>query len=308
MSEQKIIVLLSTYNGEKYLEEQLLSIKNQSYNDIKVIVRDDGSSDGTIRILKQWKQKYPDWINWYGGENIGYIKSFLQLLYSAPDVDYYAFCDQDDIWLKDKIKVAIDYLEQSEKVPSIYTSNVTYCNNNLEIEGNSKFYSNTTLWSALLYNQAVGCTMVFNKKLKQEMIRVPLENIKLSNVNSHDCWVYRLCLATGGISYFDETSNILYRQHGNNQVGGTSKGINIWMSRLRRIIYKDRNARLEIAKEIYKCYSDFLPEESIRILNVFTNYNFKLRNKIALVKNKEIYKGNILVDASLFLSIMVGVI
>lgn len=308
MSEQKIIILLSTYNGEEYLEEQLLSIKNQSYNNLKVIVRDDGSSDGTIRILEQWEHKYPNWITWYAGENIGYIKSFLELLYNAPDVAYYAFCDQDDIWLKDKVEVAINYLKQSENVPSIYTSNVTYCDKNLRIEGESKFYKNTTLWSALLYNQAVGCTMVFNKKLKQEMLRVPLENIKLSNVNSHDCWVYRLCLAAGGISYFDETSHILYRQHGNNQVGGTSKGINIWISRLRRIMRKDRNAKLEIAKEIYMCYSEFLPEESVRTLNEFSNYNVKLKNRIALVKNKEIYKGNILVDGCLFLSIMVGVI
>ena len=98
----EVMVLLSAYNGEKYLDTQLQSLREQIYEHVRVIVRDDGSTDNTIKILEKWHNKYPEWLTWYSGTNIGYKKSFITLLYDAPESDYYAFCDQDDFWKEDK--------------------------------------------------------------------------------------------------------------------------------------------------------------------------------------------------------------
>ena len=101
MSDKKVAVLLSTYNGEKYVGAQIHSILTQNYKNIEIVVRDDGSKDKTVEIIKEYMQKYSN-IVLHQGENLGFIKSFFELL-KYEDADYYAFADQDDIWLPNKI-------------------------------------------------------------------------------------------------------------------------------------------------------------------------------------------------------------
>ena len=109
---EKVQILMSTYYGEKYLREQLDSIIKQTYPLINILIRDDGSSDGTLSILKEYAGKY-DHVTYYEGENIGVIQSFLQLLKeSDANVNYYAFADQDDVWLPEKIVRAVEKLEE----------------------------------------------------------------------------------------------------------------------------------------------------------------------------------------------------
>ena len=112
---KKVTILLSSFNGEAYLEEQLGSIVAQKDVQTNILVRDDGSSDHTCDILDQWQQKAV--LSWYRGENIGPARSFMDLLRQAGDSCYYAFSDQDDYWLSDKLKVAVDKLELYEKRP-----------------------------------------------------------------------------------------------------------------------------------------------------------------------------------------------
>ena len=105
---------MSTYNGEKYLREQIDSILNQDYPEISLLIRDDGSTDGTVDILKEYAQKYRD-IDYYVGENLGVQNSFFDLMKRADKrAYYYAFADQDDVWLPGKIKRAIELLEREE--------------------------------------------------------------------------------------------------------------------------------------------------------------------------------------------------
>ena len=112
MNKKKIVVLLSTYNGENYLKEQIDSILNQkSSHHIDLMVRDDGSSDGTIEILKSYEEEYPGRIKVHFKENVGYIKSYFELIREAEGYDYYALSDQDDIWLEDKMETAIEACE-----------------------------------------------------------------------------------------------------------------------------------------------------------------------------------------------------
>lgn len=111
---KKIIVLMSTYNGELYLEEQLRSIINQKFTEdeyeVQILVRDDGSSDKTIPILEKYREK--GLLDYYTGKNMGYPKSFWHLLKNADDADYYAFADCDDVWFEDKLARAVERLSR----------------------------------------------------------------------------------------------------------------------------------------------------------------------------------------------------
>ena len=110
--EMKVCVLISTYNGERFLEEQIASIIAQKGVEVDILVRDDGSSDMTCSLLERWQKEGK--LKWYKGENLGFARSFMNLLKTASGYDYYAFCDQDDIWLEDKLQRAVTALEKIE--------------------------------------------------------------------------------------------------------------------------------------------------------------------------------------------------
>jgi rhamnosyltransferase len=126
---KSVCVLLSTYNGEKYLKELLDSVLNQNCEDkikVSIFVRDDGSSDNTTNILKEYEQNGKIILFGHGGCNLGFAKSFSSLLANAPLSDYYAFCDQDDIWLPDKLISAVERLEKEDnnEIPLLYSTNL----------------------------------------------------------------------------------------------------------------------------------------------------------------------------------------
>ena len=104
--KEKVLVLMSTYNGEQYLQQQIDSIITQKNVDVELLVRDDGSTDKTIDILKDYQQK--GLLSYYAGENLKPQLSFLHLLRHAPECKYYAFADQDDVWLEDKLSSGIE--------------------------------------------------------------------------------------------------------------------------------------------------------------------------------------------------------
>ena len=134
----RICVMLSSYNGEKYIKEQIDSILAQKIDgEMILLVRDDGSTDETKQILNEYRSKYNN-ISWYTGDNLKAAKSFWDLVNSAPDADYYAFCDQDDVWYPDKLVRAINALEK-EAIPALYASNVVVVDQNLNSIGNMVF-------------------------------------------------------------------------------------------------------------------------------------------------------------------------
>lgn len=117
-----ITVLMSSYNGEKYISEQIDSILHQENCNVNLIVRDDGSSDNTCEILEQYQKN--NLLTWYSdGENLRPAHSFLRLLANAPDSDYYAFADQDDYWMTDKLDHAIKAIGNRSDIPMIYYAN-----------------------------------------------------------------------------------------------------------------------------------------------------------------------------------------
>lgn len=215
----KIWVLMSTYNGMAYIEEQIESILSQKNCDVHLLVRDDGSTDATLDILKSYEKKgsltlISDNIN------LGPAKSFLKLLEMAPDDGYYAFSDQDDCWNSDKLERALEMLTQAEEnnMPLVCYSNSDVVDQNLNSTG-KKVYSGKqkpTLERVLCGYGIQGCTMVLNKALRDIFLSVDMSK---ERIGMHDFFLCDLCMVCGGKILYDDFSTMKYRQHESNVVG-----------------------------------------------------------------------------------------
>ncbi|MBE6226873.1 MAG: glycosyltransferase family 2 protein [Bacteroidales bacterium] len=269
----KICILLSAYNGEKYIEEQLESLVGQQGVAADILVRDDGSSDKTHEILDKWQNK--GLLKWYRGENLGFAKSFMDLVQRAGDYEYYAFCDQDDIWLPEKLKRAVDMLSKIENDIKLYCSNVYYYKNGKTYGGIHKQAPVFDKYTSMVRNIAPGCSMVFSRRLKDILAAAPPRKLI-----AHDFWIFQSAMLLGEVVY-DFTPTMLYRQHENNQIGQKVSRMGIWKRRIKHFLNKGRrHEREQQAKEILYCFGDILPAESRRICSVVACYRESLKNKI----------------------------
>ena len=255
---KKVQVLMSTYNGEKYLKEQIDSILAQTGIEVHLLARDDGSTDRTLEILKS----YPD-IEVLEGRNVGVTKSFLELIRLAGEYDYYSFADQDDVWDTDKLEVAVDKLAEYE-CPAIYSGNTRLVDGELNYIKNETLKPITTLGSAIAKNYVTGCTTVFNA----ELIKF-LKMYESRNSVCHDWWANLVCLAVGGISIYDYEPHMSYRQHGNNVVSGNSGFLKKWTSRLKK--FNNPYRRDLMAKEIVEQYKGEISLQNTEILKKVIN-------------------------------------
>lgn len=290
---EKIQVLISTYNGEKYLREQLNSVIEQKGVNVKILVRDDGSTDSTLEILKEYKEK--GFLEYYTGENIGYKKSFMTLVsYCIKEKsDYYAFCDQDDFWESNKLISAINKIESiHEDMPKLYFSNLKIVDENLNQIG-FKDYSNMniSLGGAMVRFNMAGCTMVFNNELLNMIFKEEFFKLNIS----HDAWIYKVCLAIGGKVIFDESSYIKYRQHGNN-VTGIKQGIKKRLSNEFKAFTINKNYKSMIAECILNIYKDKIPNNNLLLLEEIKSYNKSFIKTIKLLFNSKLRSGIRIVD------------
>lgn len=286
-------ILMSTYNGEKYLDEQLQSLIDQEDVIVKILVRDDGSSDKTLEILRKWE--IMGCIQYYQGENLGPSLSFMDLIQNAPNADYYAFCDQDDVWHKDKLAIAVKKLSMTKSnKPSLYFSSAKLVDKDLNFIGYSNLNPVYNLPGILLGSNAIGCTMVFNKELLDIIkFNIPKKSIL------HDAWTIRACLVIDGEVIFDGTPHIDYRQHENNVVGAINSPIRRYL-RVIRNASKKRNQKSEIAKEVLEVFSDMMTTENVELVSLAANYKQSMRSRIRLAMDKRFRRNNY-VDNFLFI-------
>ena len=282
-----VLVLLSTYNGSKYLKEQINSILFQHDVKCSLLVRDDGSHDGTVKLLHDIELDYKNRIKIIEGENVGVYNSFSALVKYAsqdcPQYDYYAFSDQDDVWLPDKIKSAVNML-----IPLSKNKPLVYCSNSTMINKDGKKIKN--LWREhepvlnkdriLFVNYAQGCTMVFNKEA------LDMYNEKVYNLGKLHDYMLALIGIYYGVMVYDENSYLLYRQHEGNVVGGNKKKYNRIQTFKNLLLFDSK--RNEFCQGILEHFKDLNIEDTNRIKRV-AYYRKNIISKLRLTFYPPIY-------------------
>lgn len=296
----EVIVLMSTYNGEKYLKTQIDSILAQEGVKVRLLVRDDGSQDSTQKIL----QSYADLgkLNWYAGKNVGSAKSFMNLIHEADECEYYAFSDQDDFWLPQKLEKAINILEKQDgNKPLLYYGQTTLVDADLNIISQDREERVFTRFcNAIVSSSATGCTFCFNKVLK-DIINIYTPKYQMM----HDGWLHKVCLAVGGNAYYDENSYIYYRQHEKNVIGGTTTPMKRWSRRI-NTVKKNRCPRSRGVKEILKGYGEYMPEENREMCEKVVKYKTSLKSRIQLACDNTIYSTNKRIDLMFRITVLLG--
>lgn len=284
MKHNKILVLLSTYNGEKYLVEQLDSIFSQNEVEVTLLIRDDGSIDNTLVILHKYIFENPSYkIILKQGSNIGSAASFSCLLLMAYEqrnlYDYFAFSDQDDVWMKEKLKSALPFFNSQSMSPQLYCSNLYVVDAKLYPLGMMrkpmKSYNKA---NALIESFATGCTFVFNRKVVELFYEYSPQFLI-----HHDLWVFHSCLFLGNV-YYDNNSYIYYRQHISNVVGAKNTLSLRWRSRLHslRTLF-EQHYREQEAKELLRVYSELLSLADKKLIAFLAFYNKSFLNRISFL-------------------------
>lgn len=288
MKSPKVLVLMSTYNGERFLQEQLDSILSQQGVEVSLLVRDDGSSDNTCKILSDYASQYPN-IVWKSCENVGFVRSFSSLVRMAAtsdiDVDYYAFADQDDIWMSNKLAIACSVLASKDNSkPNLFTSNSMQ----IDAEGRElelfhkgpepKFRKG----NVLVFGTEQGCSMVFNKKA------IELYSADEPNLTWHDRWMYHICYFLGSVTY-DHQPLFYYRRHEKNALAnhkaGSLEGEPSKIVRVYRILFVEPPVtnHVEMAREFYDHFASRLNKDDKKLFRRFIVCRKSIVSKIYML-------------------------
>ncbi|EAV39003.1 rhamnosyltransferase [Oenococcus oeni ATCC BAA-1163] len=289
---KKVAILMSTYNGEKYISCQLDSVinqKNDSNFELTIYIRDDGSTDSTLKIIKEYARKYPRKIIYLNSkENLGPKKSFFHLM-NCVDSDFYFFCDQDDYWLDNKVDSALIQLDSIKKIPALYYGSMIQADRNLKKLGvvNKKNYPENFV-SSLNETLASGLTIAFNSSL-MDIFREKYNKLSCNNIIMHDSWMYLLASAFGKV-IFDSAPHVLYRQHSSNVVGTTGNNLFKKIFKIREIFNKFYKNGLfkKQANELLKNYGECLSKEKRNAINIFLSSNRQLKEVFWILKKIKI--------------------
>lgn len=266
-----VSILLGTYNGELYIQRQLDSIRAQTYQNWVLYVSDDGSVDRTLEIIKSFARELPPGkVNILQGPHKGFAQNFLHLLKNKSiQSPYYAFCDQDDIWLEEKLNVALNALKSTHSKANnhyqLYGSRTTLVDENEKYFGESPlFRRGFNIENALVQSYAGGNTMVFSRGVKEIF-----ENINDQlNIISHDWLLYIAVTALNGVIIYDDKSYILYRQHTNNLVG-SNKGFSSKLNRFKKIYSGEYKLWNKHNHEFLKMISDSIPAINAKTVSFY---------------------------------------
>lgn len=285
-TDKYIQVLMSTYNGEKYLREQLDSIVAQkNFQNICVLIRDDGSTDGTVQILQEYHKRYGFEI--HIEKNIGVNASILKLIeYSNKNCCYFAICDQDDVWMPDKMQIAVKMLEQCpQDKPCLFASLSEIVDENLKHLGSSVFpIRGVSYYNALLQNVTAGHTQVMNTALKNL-----LDEQGVAFAHVIDWWIYLVASGMGKVMFHPDFT-VRHRQHGSNAVGYRLSPCAKIKKRLQWIKNGKGNQISKQIKGFYQLYGDLLPEEYRIETEHYLSCNRTLISRIAYAFTCKAYR------------------
>jgi rhamnosyltransferase len=306
---------MSTYNGERFLKEQIDSILSQEGVEVRLLVRDDGSKDHTCEILEEYASKYQN-VEWKAGENVGFVKSFSALVKMAMDYtnmeeavqttptppnlggeaaaqendahsggEFYAFADQDDVWMAEKLKTACSVLSKKDaSKPHLFTSN------SMQIDAEGKelelFHKGPEpkfrKGNVLVFGTEQGCSMVFNRKAMELYAECEPQ------LTWHDRWLYHICYFLGSVTY-DHQPLFYYRRHENNALAnhhaGSLEGEPSKIVRVYRILFVEPPVtnHVEMAKEFYDHFAPRLNTADRKLFRRFIVCRKSIVSKIYML-------------------------
>lgn len=269
-------IVMATYNGMKYVEDQIESILSNTYTDWRLYIYDDGSKDQTVSILKRYEEKYPEKIQvTINQENLGVTFNFLEGIKQCEN-EYIMLCDQDDVWKQDKIEKTLNKMIQAEKNhdkghPIIVYTDAAIVDEELHMihpsfHKNSRLdVSKVDLPHLLMENKLIGCTIMLNKGIRNLLTKLP------RSPRVHDWWLGLLATTFGKIYYLEEPT-LLYRQHRDNVIGNER-----FISYVKGRIYNMNKQRENLnsiqiqGQEFYIMYKKQLSPENEKILHEFSH-------------------------------------
>ncbi len=266
MTTAQVQVLMSTYNGEQYLRCQIDSIINQDYPNISILIRDDGSTDRTVSIIKEYMDEYSN-INLIEGNNIGVVASFMELLKcSCQNADFISFCDQDDFWYKEKISRAVNMLKSEKGNATLYFSALDVVDSSLNHPKKLFLGGVLNINNALVQNVATGCTIVINREMRRNI----LFETRVEDIQMHDWWFYLVALTTGTV-LADPEPSMAYRQHLGNVVGMPSNPLKLF--RKIKAVYREVSSGIitQQAKLLLSIHKENISSNDIEIIEGFVD-------------------------------------
>lgn len=270
-------VLLSTYNSEKFLRTQVDSILHQEGVDVRLTVRDDGSTDSTLDLLADYASRHGNVEYYTDGENLRSAKSFMRLLENASEAAFYAFADHDDYWMPEKLAVAVEALEQYGDEPALYFCQTQLADKDLNKIPSVIINPRLTFGESLVYGFIGGCTMVMNRKLRDIVTSYRPDFIEM-----HDTWIYRIALGIGAKVVFDPVPHILYRQHSGNVIGQGQGRLYEWKARFDRLLH-GKQVRHATAVELQKGFRLLMPKRNQELLSLFVEARHSLPKRLRLL-------------------------
>ena len=279
---KQVNVLLSAYNGEHYIRQQIESILAQSYENIQLYIRDDGSTDGTRVVLEEYSQQ--ENIHILLEDNVGFVHSFEDLMVQSGEADYYAFCDQDDVWLSDKITMAVELLEkEDQRQPLLYFSNYDYYDWDLNFQEHHVMEQpNISFQNALVDCVSLGFNSVFNRTARDMVVdKMPKHSL------GHDWWMYMVCVAFGKVIY-DNRVTVKYRRHQSNVSSAGMGFLQFQIWRFKKFFLNGYFKRVKTQiREFDTLYGGALKEEDRQMIHLFSGE----KNSVGNVFRKVFCKG-----------------
>lgn len=289
MNRPVVNVFMSSYNGERFIRRQIESILSQNDVDVRLNIRDDGSSDSTVAIIEEYRKQHEN-IILFRGENLGHVKSFMWLVYNCSSTDpdsYYAFSDHDDVWCVDKLRSAVSLLGQKtdRRNPALYYSDLKV------VDAEEKFIRYANDWESdidrymiLTFIGIRGCTIVYNHCLQEVILTA-----RVGKIAWHDNFIALLAFWTGIVVY-DPNAHILYRQTGENV---SITGVNRFDKLRKNILYVYKrltvlaHERRQMATELLK-YRVFI--EDIKNVERLAYYDRSLTATLDLLMDGNYFR------------------
>ena len=301
--DEFVLIIMATYNGEEFLPLQLASLEAQTHLHWRLYASDDGSTDNTVDILNRFAERIGiDRVTVVAGPRKGFAKNFLAALESAPPSAFYAFSDQDDIWLPEKLASALAFLnEVSPGKPALYCGRTILADEAANMIGKSPlFRREASFANALVQSIGGGNTMVINAAARHAIVSCS-EGV---DVISHDWWAYQVVTGVGGVVYYDRNPQIYYRQHSSNLMGNNRA----WRERIKRGITLLSGGFREWTQRNIDHLSrseGFLTQENRNKLRKFRDgRDGSFFQRLILIRETGVYRQTLWGQAALFFAII----